>query len=229
MKRYKTEEDVKHEHLDKLGTELGTVFHHLYNDFAWLRVKWGEYKELFGTKPERLEILNSSAGLFFRVVQDTMWEDTLLHLSRLTDKVSVGRKKNITIRRLPELCVNDSLRISLQDLVDQAITATEFARDWRNRQIGHRDFDLAINHDAKPLAYASRKSVNEAISAIHAVLNHISEQMLNSTMSTEVITPSGGAFNLLYTLSDGLDAINEREERLRSGNPNPDDFKNRDI
>ncbi|RPJ55544.1 MAG: hypothetical protein EHM23_25905 [Acidobacteria bacterium] len=229
MKRNYTPEEAKQEHRDKLGPKLGPVFHELWNDLAWLQIKWREYRELFGTTPDRLDLLNSSAGLFFRIIQDTMWEESLLHLSRLTDRATVAGRKNLTIRLLPALCDDDKLRASVATLVEKAIAATEFARDWRNRHVGHRDLDLVLNSGAKALAPASRTLVSQAISAIHAVLNEISEQLLNSTLSTEVITPGDGALALLYTLHDGVETGRAREERIRSGHFEPNDLKPRKV
>ena len=91
-------------------------------------------------------------------------------------------KSNLTIRALPELCDEPALRSRVTELVDAALEATKFARDWRNRHIGHRDLALALNSGAKPLASASRAQVSEAASAIHAVLNQISESVLHSTL-----------------------------------------------
>src|SRR2546430_16292006 len=67
----------------------------LWNEVAWLHAKWHEYKELYGEKPPRLELLNRASGFFFRIVQDTLWENTLLHLARLTDPSrSAGDRKS---------------------------------------------------------------------------------------------------------------------------------------
>src|SRR5471030_2611929 len=96
-----TPHDVETDHVARLGPALGPVYHALWNDVAWLQVKWREYREMFGSTPARIELLNSAAGLFFRIVQDTLWDDTLLHLCRLTDPPqSVGRA-NLTVRALP--------------------------------------------------------------------------------------------------------------------------------
>ena len=209
----------------ELGTQLGPVFSELRDDLAWLQVKWAEYRELYGTSPDRIDLLNSAAGLFFRILQDSMWEDALLHLCRLTDPADMGRKKNLSIQVLPELCDDADLRNAVETLVEEAKVATLFARDWRNRHISHRDRDLALRSKTRPLAPASRAQVSAAISAIHRVLNEISECLLNSTMMEKVITPPTGAGALLYVLRDGLNADAERRERIRSGKYIPGDLR----
>src|SRR5213594_2144410 len=110
MARHLTADEVREEHLASMGPHLGPVYNALWNEVAWLHAKWHEYKELYGEKPPRLELLNRASGFFFRIVQDTLWENTLLHLARLTDPAVVAGKSNLTIRALPELCDEPALR-----------------------------------------------------------------------------------------------------------------------
>jgi hypothetical protein len=229
MAEDKTAEQVKAERIDRLGPRLGPVYHALADDLAWLQVKWAEYRELFGTSPERIELLNSAAGLFFRILQDTLWEDTLLHLARLTDRAEMGDKRNLSIRGIPELCDDPALRSKLSQLVDAAVAATEFARDWRNRHIGHRDLALALDSAPRPLSPASRADVSVALSAIHRVFNEVSEHVFNSTLADDVITPATGAESLLYVIRDGLEAEEARKERIRSGQFTEEDLRHRAV
>ena len=63
MGNERTADELRAYRLNKLGQNLGQVFHALSNDVAWLQVKWAEYRELFGTSSERIDILNSAAVL----------------------------------------------------------------------------------------------------------------------------------------------------------------------
>ncbi len=229
MAEENTPGQAKAEHLEKLGPKLGPVYHALWEDFAWLRVKWAEYRQLFGTSPERIDLLNSAAGFFFRILQDTLWEDTLLHLARLTDSPDVGGKRNLTIRALPELCDDPFLRTTVSRFVDEALNAAAFARDWRNRHIGHCDLALALDTNSKPLSPASRAAVSSALTALHRVFNAISECLLGSTLADHVITPATGAEALLYVIRDGLEAEHKRRSRIESGEFTHEDIRHRPI
>lgn len=57
-------DEVEREHREKLGDEFGGVYYALYTEVAWLHVKWREYCALYGTSPERIEILNRAAPRF---------------------------------------------------------------------------------------------------------------------------------------------------------------------
>jgi hypothetical protein len=217
MAETKISDEVLEEHIERLGDDLGHFYDALWNEFAWLQVKWQEYCELFGTSPERVELLNSAAPLFFRMIQRSLWEDVLLSITRLTDSPKSCGKFNLTVNALPKLLPDESSRDSIADLAQKATAAAEFARDWRHRHIAHRDMGIALGEALVPLSPASRQMVREAITALHGVINAVCEIYLHSTLVNDVITPMTGAVALLYVIRDGVDAERNKDERLISG------------
>ena len=121
MSRYRNAEEVKTYHIKSMGKELGPIFHALWNEVAWIYKKWGQYVELFGTKPSRIDLLNNAAPLFFRIVQDTLFEDILVHIARLTDPPKSVGKPNLTIKRLPALVTNKELAKNITELIELAL------------------------------------------------------------------------------------------------------------
>jgi hypothetical protein len=224
-----TAEESRQHAIDAMGEDLGRFYHALSNELAWLHLKWGEYIVLFGTKPSRIDLINRAAGEFFRIVQDGLWEDALLHLARLTDSPRSKGKDNLSIRALPSLIAKPELRRAVQESVEIALIKTEFARDWRNRHIAHKDLKLALADGAEPLKAASRAAVKDALSAIADVLNTISRSYLNSTTWFEGLGARSGAEALLYVLDDGLKADLERRDRLKRGEMRPADYAARDL
>ena len=172
--------------------------------------------------------MNKAAPTFFRIVQDALWEEILLSLARLTDSPKSCGKSNLTFNALPEMLNDDSFRLEITDLVQKANIASDFARDWRNRHIAHRDAKLSLGEALEPLSPASRIKVAEAISSLHQVLNTISEKYLNSTMASDVIMPSHGARALLYIIRDGINARDQRYIRLKSGQLLEEDLRSSD-
>ncbi len=224
MASHFTPEEVETEYVAAMGKSLGKLFFTLLNETAWLHHQWHQFDVLFATKSERIALLNEAAPTFFRLVQDNFWEQTLLHLCRLTDPVATGTKENLTIRRLtPE--VAPAIRADLQILADSAVQATEFARDWRNRHIAHNDWLLAMNPGARPLASASHAQVRYAIDAITAVLQKVGEHYTKSTLAFGPgIADPGNAEELLYVLRDGVRAVRAREQRIAEGKWLEDDL-----
>ncbi|OPL14104.1 MAG: hypothetical protein AVO39_09640 [delta proteobacterium MLS_D] len=228
MGRYLTADNVKQAHIEKLGDNLGSLFNELENEVASLCMKWEEYVELFGKTPSRIGLLNQSAPVFFKIVQDSLWEDILLHLARLTDSPKSAGKDNLTLRFLPNL-VDVKIRGTITNQITDAEEKTNFCRDWRNRHIAHRDLKLVIDKHAEPLKPASRAKVKDALDSFTKILNTISEYYMKSTIAFDSIIGSGGAEELLYVLDDGIKVDVERRKRIEAGKYLPEDLVDRNL
>ena len=212
-----------------MGEPLGAVFHSLWQEVAWLYRRWHEYVALYGDKPSRVDLLNDAAPGFFRVVQDTIWEATLLHIARLTDPPRSAGKENLTILRLAPLVSDAILAQRVKAQTDAAVNATAFCRDWRNRRIAHSDFGLALDGHSEPLAVASREKVNLALSAIVAVLDAVTQHYMDTTSIFDVAGYPGDVVSRLNVIDEGVRVEAERRGRLKRGEARPDDYRNRDI
>lgn len=218
MARYLEEDEVKQELLDAMGPDLAPVFHELVNELVVIHDDWREYSELFGTSPERIELLARAANRFFGVLQQTLFENTLLHLARLTSKKKSAGHDVLTIQRLPDLIPDEDLRKAVQHDVDEAIAKTAFAMDWRHNYLAHRSLPIALSDDLTgKLAPASRGHVEDGLKALATVLNRIHEHYVHSELSFDIVGGPGDALDLLRVLQDGVKAHDAREKRFESG------------
>jgi hypothetical protein len=217
MSSFHTAEESKKLRIAAMGPELGPLYDAMWQQIAWLHNKWEQYVELYGTAESRLKILNEAAPIFFCVVQDTLWDDVLLHIARVTDSSQTMSKANLSIRRFPGEINHGPTKIRVQALVDEALTASEFCRDWRNRHIAHKDLNLALDRAAIPLKPASRAKVKAAIQALDAVLNGVAQHYLNSETVFDMQGTARGALSLLYVLDDGIKAGKARKVRKKTG------------
>jgi hypothetical protein len=76
----RTAEEAKQDCIIAMGEPLGTLYHALWQEVAWLYVVWQEYVELYGSKPSRVDLLNEAAPLFLRITEDAIWDATILHM-----------------------------------------------------------------------------------------------------------------------------------------------------
>src|SRR5258708_35007906 len=159
----RTAEEAKAEHIRLMGEDLGSIYDALWQQIAWVHAKWSEYLVLFGTKESRVDLLNSVAPSFWRLIQDSLWENVLLHIARLTDPPMTGGKQNLTIQRLADLIGDVQTKAKVQELLVQALAASGFARDWRNRHIAHSDLHLSLSKAAQALKPPPRPKVLEAL------------------------------------------------------------------
>lgn len=227
----RTAEESNNQSIEAMGEPLGELYSALWQQLTLLYYKWGDYIALYGTDENRIDLLNKTGSNFFRTIQDCLWEDKLLHLTRITDSSRSAGKDNLSIQRFSKLVIDPIQRAKLDVLVESAIKATAFARDWRNRRIAHRDLLLALNQPTEPLAIASRKHVTDALSAIGQVLNFISNTYMESTTMFEFASEqkAGGALTTLYYLHAGLEAEEERRDRIKSGTFSTKDINHKGI
>jgi hypothetical protein len=216
--------EAKQRDIEKMGEALGTQYSLLWQEVVLLHRNWEQYVVLFGTKPSRIELLNQSAPYFFRMLQDDLWDVTLLHIARLTDPPKTGNKENLTILSFQTLVDDAKTKEKLAALLAIVKDKTEFCRDWRNRYIAHNDLDIALERSANPLADASRLKVKEALKAIADVMNAVDFQYFHSETRFDLGGALGGAMTLLYALHRGKKLQDECVRRLEAGEFNEDDL-----
>lgn len=211
-----TAEQVRDESVAAMPAPLGELHYALYNEVAWLHLKWKDFRALFARSPETIELLNAAAPAFFHELQRMTWEDVLLHLCRLTDPPQSVGHDNLTVRRLPDSIPDANLQNQVRPLVDAANQKTQFARDWRNRRLAHKELPPTAGQTAQALASASRQHVEDALAAIRRTMNCIEQHYLDSPVSYEhSIEALGGVESLLVHLQKGVDAGRiEREKML---------------
>jgi len=193
-------QEVRDQSVAAMGKPLGELYFALRNELAWLHIKWKDFVTLFADK-DAVNLLNDAALGFFRRVQDMMWEDTLLHLCRLTDPPKSARKDTLTIRQLPQMVTDAALSKLLQELADDACDKTKFARDWRNRRLAHKELPPLDGSPSAPLATATRQHVDEALLAITSAVNCVEHHYLKCPVLYHyVIEGLGGVEALLHHL-----------------------------
>lgn len=216
--------DVEADYLQVMGPDLGPLFHALYVELTWTHWRWRQFRTLFGDKSSRVDLLNQSAPLFFRIVQDVLFEDTLLSISRLAGAARSLGKPNLSIERLPRLMKDTQLEAAIAEHVAYAQIDAAFAKDWRNRRIAHRDLRLVLGGAEKPLSSASREQVDGSLASLRDTLNAVQEAYDDSSTAYDFQPGAGDAESLLYVLRDGMRFDADRRERWERGEVHPDDI-----
>lgn len=164
---------------ERMGSKTGSAYAALYQDLAWLHLRWSLYRQLFiePTPPhndigDQLKLLADTAPAFFFTLQRVLFFDVLVGLASITDRKNSGKgKDNLTLDQLATLVADQDFADELRQLVRLAEEACEVIRDWRHRRIAHRDFALALHPTKCPLPPVSPAIVETALTACDTVLN----------------------------------------------------------
>ena len=216
--------EIQAQYVVAMGRELGEMCAALYHKVAWVHLRWALYKQLFGKCDRRIALLNETAGSFFGVLQGVLLDDVVLELARLVDSPKSCGKANLTLLRIPGLIADQELRPEIEAMVDSAEGACAKARDQRNRRLAHNDLSLAVETSAKPLPAIGIADVESALAAVRDLLNRLDSHYLNSTVAYEYVGtgPTDGD-SLVHYLNKGLQAEQQFEDRIRTGQTKPED------
>lgn len=201
---YQSAEEVRAEQIQMMGPDLGGLYYELWSEVTWLHLKWNRFLTPFAEEEERIDLMNDTAPAFFSEVQRLIAEDVFLHISRLTDppttRVRRTEKENLTLMRLPGVLRKGEFRSAIKNKLAELNNQCQFARDWRNRWIAHRDLALATKTQGyKPLENAPRQKVECALSGIRDVMNTVLRHFKDSVVGYEHSAPLvGDADGLLH-------------------------------
>ena len=193
-------DEVLADYIAAMGPELGTNFFALHKKLVELHVLWQQYRQLFGSEPETVHLLNRTSGLFFKIVQDELWDSVLLGISRMTDPPKTAGKKNLTLQTLPDLISDFTLRDELEALCEKAKTEAFFAREHRNKRIAHQDHSYLSDSAANPLSGISRERVEVMLAALREVMNRLNLHFCDSTTMYQEFVDESGARVLVHKL-----------------------------
>jgi hypothetical protein len=225
---HKTAEEIKIEMIEKVGTEFGSLLYSLYNEITWLTFRWIEFRELYGTKESRIELMNKSAPFLFFMMQRVLWENLLLGICRITDPPRTMNKKNMTLTSLPSFESDDDVKKEIETEIKELLAESEFCRDWRNRWIAHADYELSTDkQNAKPLETATRKQLKTTIERIHALYNKVEFKYLGTTTAFKLLKSNRGAIALLCRIEDGIRFEREVYEKKMKGDWADNNFQSK--
>lgn len=167
-----------------------------------LHVVWKQYRELYADA-ETIEVLNRTAGMFFKIVQDELWDSILLGICRLLDPAEQGRggrNRNLTLYSLPPLITDMALRGEVKQACDTDAGLAEFAKKHRDKRIAHQDHGYAMNPSLFEMSGVSRQDVENTLEALRAVLRRIEAHYNDADVLYDKIVLYSGASRLIVAL-----------------------------
>ena len=189
----------------RLPADLATQFRPLFKDIFWLGMKWHEYATLFGDKGN-FELLHRTASYLFQIVEDTMWDDLILHVSRLIGPTKSMGKENLTVRRIPELIQDLGLKDEIQSLVDSCQAHCTFVSDHRNKRLAHYDLETAVQNLEANLTGVSRLQLRLAVESLQKIVQRIYAHYADTHFDFDTSLRTDNAESLLRALATAENA-----------------------
>jgi hypothetical protein len=163
---------VEEPRLIAMSDKLRTAVTILSNHIKELHVVWEQYKQLY-TDPGTVDVLNRTAGMFFKIVQDELWDSILLAVCRLVDRTKSAGQTNLTLQSLSDLIDDDALRLQVKEACDNAILIADFAKTHRHKRLAHLSYDHAVDHTLFDAVGISPLKMDEMITALRGVIKII--------------------------------------------------------
>jgi hypothetical protein len=176
-------------------------------EVVWLHGRWIMYRQLFGTSPERIAILNRSAGTFFNTLESVLMKDVQISLSKLGDPADSKRGSNMTLKALLRQLERHGETLvasKLDPLIAVFDASCQKIRHRRNKWIAHFDMATMLNRSVTPLEGPSRAEIEEALLGLREAMNCVEVHYADTSTAYEYFTIAADGDSLISTLMRGL-------------------------
>lgn len=190
--------------LPTMPPDLADLYPALWQQAVWLHIVWNQYRQLFGTSPQQLDLLNEMAPGFFRVCHDALLDDVVLTLCRLTDGPKSCGQPNMVLKRVADAvaaCGEQALTVTVEIYLNEAVDRCETLREHRHKRLAHADLNVAVYKS--PLGTITREMIENALESVRSFINAIGEHFHGSP--TDFQTPGallGEANALIYRFKE---------------------------
>jgi hypothetical protein len=218
LKRYSAPEEARQQTLDAFPPGTGELVYEISRSVSILHMNWKDYRTLYGTSPERIELLNWAASTFFGLLDSILFNNIVLAIARLTDRAQTGSYTNASLERLVEALEPDldaAMVDSLHKKLDKLTTFCKPIRERRNKALAHADLDTTLDYRSDPLPGISRADIEEALKQIRAFLNVIHVHFRKSAVGYEYVSFPFGGEDLIFHLENAQKYRENQDQEFR--------------
>jgi hypothetical protein len=158
-----------------MPAEMEAEFRLIQNEIYAIIAKWRTFLDLFGDEAT-VALLNSTAPVFFRLVQDTFVDDVILSIGRLLDPPKSMGKENLSLARL----LDDLAKAGFSELhTEMGVLYSELRREAaqllavRNKNLAHNDLATRQAGSASLYVGISRNALEALIQKLCTLMNRI--------------------------------------------------------
>ncbi len=218
MGTHATPNEVKTAFVASFPSGTGELFHELWTNVAHLHMNWKNYRSLYGTSPERIDLLKWTASMFFGLLEGILRHDIILSIARLNDPPkSVGKPNASLAYLLDQLAPSldapllGTLRSRLQDIQNYC----DRVKQIRNRLLAHDDLATALNYHPDPLPTISRADIEGALEKLRDFLGEIEEHFRGVRTSHQYVISIDDGEALISKLESALEHEKCRDREFK--------------
>lgn len=187
----------------------------LTNDYVWLRTQFSLFHGLFGTRKERIDLMNNASPFFFVQIQKALIATVITGVFRLAGSPVSGRgpnsKKNLVLSSLldDETYGDWSGRDKFETEIKKVRHALNPLREIRNKSIAHRDLEIA--RQTRVSQNPEFGEIYNAIEAMGEAIQVAQAEIRNTTYCLEALGPIEDELHVLDLIRIGIE-ISEMED-----------------
>ena len=190
------------EHLQKILKRIKQELKHIH-------YRWKLYRQMFGTNPYRIELINKTSSNVFIEFQWLVIDYIVMALSKLTDPARTRRDENLSFNYLIEKVREsgkEELANVLQGDLNELVNACTKFKKIRNKRVAHNDLVTALEEEGSPLPGVNRFEIEKALEHARNIMNEVEHYFYNSkTFYQEIILPlKNDGRSVLIWLQKGL-------------------------
>ncbi len=200
--------------LQPLPPGLEEVYDRLWQQVALLHAKQKAFSQLFASGERPIVVLNETARSFFASLQYILHSDIVLSISRLTDRLKIGRHETLSLERFVPILkpAHSDLADEIQGLVAGLRNTADSIRIRRNKTIAHLDLATMLATGPSVLPPVTDSEISDALAEIRQVVNTVNRHFSGNATTFEHISAHGDAEHLLFYLEAGLKHFEEERD-----------------
>ncbi len=171
-----------------MNTDLLPLFVSINQEVVQLSYRWKIFLQLFDSGEENLLLLNTNGSNVFQILQELILDNTILTLSRLTDKEKSSGQENASINNFLAKAKPRLNQISLDELdhtLGRLDSYVQNLRIHRNKAIAHKDMDHAVG--ARQLPDVTYDDLENSMEELRKIMSKFGKDLFNIQTCYSVI------------------------------------------
>lgn len=179
-------------------------FEFLELELIKLIIKWEHFEQLFLGSTLRIELLMSVSAGFFYLTRESMLNDVIISMTRFSDPIFIGGKKNITIETLlseVEEEGNTELFEELNEIFNNYKEAIKSVKEYRHTNFAHYGYEQNLSPKAYKLSAVTRQKIERSLQLLKEIFIIYRDKESHLATSYDNVNYSGNADNLIEHLA----------------------------